>query len=228
MDPLAEYHLEDEPMLKRSALCLALLWLAGAVFAQVPTNAADVRPLLPGADAPSFEATDAYGRTFVFDPAALERPAVLIFYRGGWCPFCSLYWAELRKVEDELLALDLDLIFVSADSPAVLAEAVADTEDRPGYQLLSDASSQIAVAFGIAFQVDEATYRRYIAKSIVDLEQASGGYGHHRLPAPATFIVDRDGVIKFSYVNPDYKVRLHPEVLLAAARTMPDYRLRRN
>ncbi len=210
----------------RTTLGVVLLGLVARVTAGVPTDAADVRPLLPGAHAPAFQATDAYGQTFAFDPAALERPAVLIFYRGGWCPYCNLYWAELRKVEDELLALDLDLIFLSADSPEVLAEAVADAEDRPAYHLLSDASSEIAVAFGIAFRVADETYRRYLEHDI-DLERASG-YRHHRLPVPATFVVGRDGVIRFSYVNPDYKVRLHPDVLLAAARTMPGYRLRRD
>lgn len=41
---------------------------------------------------------------------------------------------------------------------------------------------------------------------------------HHLLPAPGVFVVGTDGVIQFSYVNPDYKKRLAPEVLLAAAR----------
>ncbi len=213
-------------MLNPHTLRALLLCLIGAAQAEVPSDAADVRPLLPGARAPAFQAINADGETYKFDPAALERPAILIFYRGGWCPYCNLYWSELRKVEDELLALDADLIFISADSPAVLAEAVAEAEDRPGYHLLSDASSDIAVAFGIAFQVDEATYRRYLQHDI-DLERISG-YRHRRLPAPATFIVGADGVIRFGYVNPDYKVRLHPEVLLAAARTMPEYRLRRD
>ncbi len=222
-------------MLKRVLLGAALAGLAVAAWGgeltdpgevAVPDDAADVRPLLPGAQAPAFRATNAYGEEFGFDPAALERPAVLIFYRGGWCPYCNLYWSELRKVEDELLALDLDLVFLSADSPAVLAEAVADSNERPAYHLLSDASSSIAVQFGIAFRVDDATYQRYLGYDI-DLERASG-YEHHRLPAPATFIVGADGVIAFSYVNPDYKVRLHPAVLVAAARTMPEYRLRRD
>jgi peroxiredoxin len=61
---------------------------------------------------------------------------------------------------------------------------------------------------------------------LVDLEKAAGGYTHHNLPVPATYIVSSDGTIRFAYVNPNYKVRLHPDVLVAAARTMPEYRLR--
>ena len=49
-----------------------------------------------------------------------------------------------------------------------------------------------------------------------DIEEASGET-HHMLPVPATFIIGRDGIIQFQYANPNYKVRLTPEVLLAAA-----------
>ena len=202
-------------------ICCGALWAA-----EVPDNADQVRPLLPGSNAPAFTATNAYGKAFNFDPANLQRPAVLIFYRGGWCPFCNLYWAEFRKVEAELLAMDLDLMFLSADSAETLAEAIADETDRPAYHLLSDASSEIAQAFGIAFRADDKTYNRYLGMKLVDLEKASG-YKHHNLPVPAVFIIGTDGVVAFQYVNPNYKVRLAPEVLVAAARAMPDYRLKR-
>ena len=184
-----------------------------------------IQPLLSGARAPEFTAKSPDGSPFYFKPGELKRPALLVFYRGGWCPYCNLHWAELRKAEEELLALDMDVLFLSADRPEILAEAY-EAEKKPEYFLLSDASSQAAQAFGIAFQVDDETYDRYLQRDIVDLEESSG-YSHHALPAPAVFIVDRDGLIKFQYVNPDYKVRLTPEVLVAAAKTMPDARLRR-
>jgi len=50
----------------------------------------------------------------------------------------------------------------------------------------------------------------------VDLEAASGNTGH-LLPYPSVFIVDKAGIIRFAYVNPDYKVRLDPAKILEAA-----------
>ncbi|MEM9533793.1 MAG: peroxiredoxin-like family protein, partial [Pseudomonadota bacterium] len=187
-------------------LLAALSW---AHAGEVPTDASEVQPLLPGTSAPKFTAATAAGETFSLDPAAMERPAVLIFYRGGWCPFCNLYWSKLREIEDELVALNQDVVFISPDRPELLAEALADEADQPTYVLASDADSSIAEAFGIAFRIDDATYERYLEYEI-DLEKSSG-HGHRQLPAPAVFIIDTDGVIKFSYVNPDYKVRLHPD-----------------
>ena len=43
---------------------------------------------------------------------------------------------------------------------------------------------------------------------------------HGILPVPAVFAVDRDGAIAFTYVNPDYKVRLPADELLEAAKTI--------
>lgn len=209
----------------RLATAAALtLSLAAEVSAEVPNDAADVRPILTGAKAPKFSATAADGSQYTFNPDALEKPAIITFYRGGWCPYCNLHWAELRKIEDQLLELGMDLIFLSADSPEVLADAVEPGEELP-YHLLSDNSTSIAEAFGIAFQLDAETVERYKGYNI-DLEAVSG-YDHHRLPAPAVFLIDLEGKVSFQYVNPDYSVRLHPDVLLAAARTMPGRELKR-
>lgn len=213
-----------EALARLAAAAALTLSIAASVQAEVPDNAADVRPLLTGAKAPEFSAVAADGSQFTFNPDALEKPAIITFYRGGWCPYCNLHWAELRKIEDQLLELGMDLIFLSADSAKVLADAVEPGEELP-YHLLSDASTSIAEAFGIAFQLDDETVERYKNYDL-DLEAISG-YDHHRLPAPAVFLVDLEGKISFQYVNPDYSVRLHPDVLLAAARTMPGRKLKR-
>jgi len=210
--------------MKRLICAFFALFYLGAVLAAVPDDARDVHPLLPGMKAPAFSAIAADGSHYAFQPGKLAKPAVIIFYRGGWCPFCQTYLSELRKVQDKIMDLGLDLIFLSADSPQTLSPAVADGA-KLRYQLLSDNSMKIAEQFGIAFHLDNKTFQRYLAYGL-DLEKASG-YQHHILPAPATFIVDTDGIIKFSYVNPDYTVRLHPDVLLAAARTMPGYDLKK-
>ena len=64
--------------------------------------------------------------------------------------------------------------------------------------------------------MDDKTIERYKGYHI-DLEESSGEK-HHQLPVPSAFVVGTDGVIRFTYVNPDYKVRVDPDVLLAAAR----------
>ena len=100
------------------------------------------------------------------------------------------------------------------DRPELLYESLEQPDI--GYRVLSDAKLHASRAFGIAFRVDDEMVERLLGWDI-DLEGASGEE-HHVLPAPATFIVGTDGAVQFQYTNPDYKRRLHPDVLLAAAR----------
>lgn len=103
---------------------------------------------------------------------------------------------------------------VSTDSPQQV-DAHRKKNDFP-FLLLSDSKMSGARALGIAFQVDDQTLAQY-KKFGIDLEAASGET-HHQLPVPAVFVIGTDGKIRFEHVDPDYKSRLDPEVLLAMAK----------
>ncbi len=180
----------------------------------LPAAAEDVRPLQAGATVPDLALLTAAGQPFALRAALRERPAVLIFYRGGWCPYCNRHLGQLQTVEADLRALGYQVLAVSPDRPGKLAESAARL--RVTYTLLSDRALAAARAFGIAFRVDDATVETYRGYGI-DLEEASGET-HHALPVPAVFLVGRDGAVRFAHANPDYKVRLAPGALLAAAR----------
>jgi peroxiredoxin len=85
-----------------------------------------------------------------------------------------------------------------------------------GYTLYSDSSLEAAGAFGIVYQLDDATLVRYKEYGI-DLEAASGR-SHHRLPVPSVFLVEAGGTIRWVYSNPDHRVRPDNDSLLKAAR----------
>ncbi len=190
-----------------------LALLAASLQAEIHPEPESIRPLLPGMQAPELALEGTDGAKVEFVPGEHGRPVVLTFYRGGWCPYCNLHLAELRTIEAALADLGFDVWFISPDRPQLLA---AGDSVEFGYTLLSDADLAAAEAFGIAFRVDEDTLRRYREFGI-DLADRSGET-HGALPAPATYLIGADGVIQFAFVNPDYTVRLAPEVLLAAAR----------
>lgn len=118
---------------------------------------------------------------------------------------------QLLQIEEQLIELGYQIIAVSADRPSKIRETF--TKHGMHYQLFSDSSAAAARRFGIAFRLDSVTVSQYSAWGL-NLEEASGER-HHILPVPALFLVDTDNVIRFTYVNPDYRVRIHPEVLLA-------------
>jgi peroxiredoxin len=194
------------------------------ITASVVTMAADqredihasadlVQPLLAGMKTPAFTVRDVQGEVFDFNGGELDKPVVLTFYRGGWCPYCNLHLSELRLAEKQLKSMGFDIWFISIDKPELLLESLDDP--GIGYTIYSDSSLDATRAFGLAFHVNDEMNKRLLSFDI-DLEKASGET-HHVLPAPATYIIGSDGIINFAYINPDYKVRLHPDVLLAAA-----------
>ncbi|MDH4020937.1 MAG: AhpC/TSA family protein [Xanthomonadales bacterium] len=195
-----------------------LMEFSAATMAQGRTDihpsADQVQPLLIGMKAPDFTVQDIENQTFRFESGAQDRPIVLTFFRGGWCPYCNLHLAELRLAEKQLKEMGFDIWFISIDSPEFLLESLDDP--NIGYTLYSDSSLNATRAFGLAFQVDDELHKKYLSYDI-DLEKASGET-HHVLPAPATYLIGTDGLINFAYINPDYKVRLHPDVLLAVAK----------
>lgn len=121
---------------------------------------------------------------------------------------------QLRAIESQIDDYGFQILGISPDQPAKLRETMA--KHRMKFHLLSDSKMAASRAFGIAYSVDDPTLR-LLAQHGIDLEAASGEK-HHELPVPAVFIVDAGGVVQFEYINPDYSVRLHPEVLLAVAR----------
>ncbi|MBW3567122.1 MAG: AhpC/TSA family protein [Proteobacteria bacterium] len=190
---------------------------------RIHASADEVQPPLVGTIAPEFSARLRDGSAFDFKPTALANPVILVFYRGGWCPYCNAQLLELRNIEAELRELGYALYFLSADSPATLSEGLdPDGADKPGYTLLADNDLNAARAFGIAFRLDEETLAMYREYGL-DLAKASGR-DHGSLPVPSVFIIDKTGKIAFHYVNVDYRQRLSPELLLTAARVSLDDR----
>lgn len=181
--------------------------------AAVPDSPEKTHPLGVGAQVPDVEVRDIDGHTVRLLDRIAAEPTVLIFYRGGWCPYCNAHLAKLKEIEPKLMKMGIQILAVGADRPEKMKETL-DKHDL-NYTLLSDAPMAAARAFGLAFKVDDATLEKYKGYGI-DLEAASG-YKHHELPVPAAYVVNRKGKILYAYSNPNYKVRIEPDTLLAAA-----------
>ena len=185
--------------------------LTGVALASAQTNSV---PLKVGDTIPDVTLRTEEDQSVSLRQLVSAKPTVLIFYRGGWCPFCNRHLQALAGIEDDLAKAGAQLLAISMDQPSKL-KATPD-RDKLHYRLLSDNEAVAAKAFGIAFKVDDATIEKYKTYGI-NLEAASGK-DHHILPHPAVFVVSTNGVIRFAHVNPDYKVRLEPSKILEAAR----------
>ncbi len=198
-------------------------FIAAAIGLALGVSAAEPRieHKQPGDSLPDVALGTADGSTLDLHEAVSEQPAVIAFYRGGWCPYCSKHLAELGRVEAQLRELGYQILAVSPDRPVKMRESLqqlADVspEEMPAYTLLSDSQMEAAKAFGIAFEVEPDVVRQY-AEYGIDLVEASGE-NHQMLPHPAIFVVSSDKVIRFAHVDPDYKTRLTGEAIVEAAK----------
>ena len=206
--------------MKRISL-LALL-LAAVSFSsmaldrtQIADDAQDVTPLLIGHKAPNTTLQTVEGDPVSLLALTMQKPSVLIFYRGGWCPYCSRQLAGLKDIETQLDELGYQIIAISPETPAQLQEQKLQT--KFSVRLLADPALDTIRGFGIGFYLPLATEKLYEMKMGITLSDDKNS-GKAVLPAPAVFILDKAGTVKFSHVNANYKERLSPELLYQAAK----------
>ncbi len=201
-----------------AALLLGSAALAADASAYVvPDDANDVQPLVAGTLAPSFTVRRADGTPYTYDPKTVDAPVILIFYRGGWCPFCNVHLGQLKEAQSTLSKRGYNVMFLSADRPEILRTSLKEETQGEviNYTLLSDSEANASRAFRVAFRVPDETAEQYKGFG-VDLDKTAGN-SQHILPVPAVYVIDKDGMIQFMHFNPDYKVRLSAEELLAEA-----------
>ncbi len=171
--------------------------LASSSIAQVIAGSAtEVAPLMNGLEVPNATLYDLDNKPVDVKEITSQNPSVIIFYRGSWCPYCNRQLAGLQEVESQIRDLGFQIIAISPDTPENMRKTVDKNELT--YTVLSDNSIEFAGKMGLAF---------------VD-------HKNRTLPVPAVYLVDTTGMVQFNYVNPNYKVRPSPELLLKAAELM--------
>ena len=201
--------------LRRFLPALAFLLVTLGLRAALAPSAAEIKPLPVGARVPAVMVKTIEGADLSLPTALAGKPTLLIFYRGSWCPYCNKHLAALAEIEPSLLALGYQILAISPDEAQGL-QAVAE-KNHLNYRLLSDHAMQAAGAFGVAFRVDEKSVQAYLGHGLA-LTPVPGEPSARWLPVPAVYVIGRDGVIRFVHTNPDYKMRLSGEAVLAAAK----------
>lgn len=181
-----------------------------SVFGQFPEKAEDISPLLIGEKIPDATLKSPEGTTQSLSVIIKQKPTILLFYRGGWCPYCNKHFSELQEIEKDITALGYQLIAISPDSPENLRGS--QEKHKLNYDLYSDANGQLIRDIGIAYQAPE----KYAGL----LNKQSGGLNPGLLPVPSVFVVDSESEILFEYINPDYSTRLKADLLLAVLKAL--------
>jgi peroxiredoxin len=170
--------------------------------------------LEPGARMPDGALLDVRGQATTLAAARDGRPAVVVTYRGAWCPYCNL---ALRAYQDQLVGplteLGLTLIAISPQRPD--GSLTMQETNSLTYTVLSDPGNQIAGQLGVLSPARSDEARAAAAAFGVDVA-AGNADGTDAVPMPTTVIVGADGTIRWIDVHPDYSSRTEPRVILDA------------
>ena len=167
----------------------------------------------PGAPMPDGDLLDTHGAATSLAQVRAEGPAVVVFYRGAWCPFCNI---ALRTYQAELVPALAErgwaMIAVSPQKPDGSLSAAQTNELT--YAVVSDPGNQLASALGILTtpSAEAAAAQQKLGLDLAE-HNADGGT---TLPMPTTVVVDATGVIRWIDVHPNYTTRSEVSDILAA------------
>ncbi|MCR8575448.1 peroxiredoxin-like family protein [Streptomyces sp. Isolate_219] len=175
------------------------------------------RALQTGDTAPRFSLPTATGDTVTLDALLSAGPVVLTFYRGAWCPYCNLALRALQRHHADITARGAQLVAIS---PQIPDESLTLTEKHSlAFDVLSDLGSDTAKQFGISFDLPDDLAVVYESFGF-DLQRVNGGHPR-TLPLPATYVIDQDATIRWTFLDTDYTTRAEPTDILAALDTLP-------
>jgi len=191
-------------------MLLATISFVANAQTAVPKTANDISPLLIGEKIPNLILKSAENKDTQLAALFKNKKTVLVFYRGGWCPYCNMHLSALAEAEKQILDLGYQIIAISPDTPENLK--ITAEKDKVKYTLLSDSKGDLIKAAGIAFEAPE----NY--KSTINVY--SNGVNTSFLPVPSVFVVNADSDILFEYISPDFKHRISSELLISVLKNL--------
>jgi peroxiredoxin len=169
-----------------------------------------------GDRAPDFSLPNSEGVTIQLSDLLTKGAVVVSFFRGNWCPFCSLELMALEGIVPTILELQGTLLSISPQTSR--NSRLTAKEKRLTHPLLIDAGNQVAQQFGIVYQVGTVLQKIHEGFN-VSIPNINGD-DSYKLPVPATFIIDRSGTIVYRFVDPDFTKRLDPIEIISVLRKL--------
>ncbi|GAB4020218.1 peroxiredoxin-like family protein [Spirosoma koreense] len=168
-----------------------------------------------GDTAPDFELTNALNKPVNLSTLLKEGPLILSWYRGGWCPYCNIQLRYLQSYLPQFKAAGATLVALSPELPD---KSLSTTEkNNLAFDVLTDYNNEVARRFRIAFTLNEALIDIY--NDFHKLENYNG-VSTNELPIPATYVIDTEGVIRYAFVDTDYRKRAEPAAILDVLKTL--------
>jgi len=171
--------------------------------AQTDTPRPQVGDIMPGFTLPA-PVAPGDAASITLSEALSDGPAVVTFFRGSWCPYCRTALSDIQDNLSDIKAMGATVIAISPERPSATEQM--DDDNDLGFFVAHDEDNALARRLGLVFTLDDATVEKYKDYGI-DLPE-SNATDSWELPVPATYVIDRDGIIRFAYDDENYRDRV--------------------
>ncbi len=185
-----------------------------AGIAEVGQSAVMQQAKRTGDQAPDFMLPSAQGPFVRLSDRLAQGPVVLVWYRGGWCPYCNRQLAAWQGMLHELNVAGGQLLALCPDLP----DSTMSTAERQGiaFPMLSDTGNVVARSYGLVYELPQAVAELYRGINL----PAYTGNRRMELPLAATYLIDSEGVIRYAHVGADYRQRAEPDEVIRQLRQL--------
>jgi peroxiredoxin len=168
------------------------------------------RALSAGCRAPTFRLADQSGTAISSENLLKRSPLVLMFYSGTWCPSCTLDLVSIDQLRPLIKSRGAEVIAISQQTAAENRQA----RNLNGIEMpiLEDPGGKVSFQFGVRWAIPEFLRDLHRAGG-VDLPKSHGD-NSWTLPIPARFVIDQNGIIVYSEINPDQTRHTDPRGIL--------------
>jgi peroxiredoxin len=164
-----------------------------------------------GDTAPNFTLKNALGNEVELYDELKKGPVVLMWYRGGWCPYCNITLHHMQKMLPEFKKNKANLIALTPEIPdkSMTTKEKNDLE----FEILSDAGNKVAKGYGVSFKLTDDVADYY--ENGFGLSDFNGNEDNE-LPLGATYVINSQGIIVYAFLDADYRNRAEPSEVLEA------------
>jgi peroxiredoxin len=168
----------------------------------------------PGEPMPPFMMPDDTGQLVSLDELVEAGPVAVMFHRGHWCPWCRISFSALARVQEDVASSQGRVVAITPERQEFAAAFKADA--RSLYPVLSDIDNGYALVLNLAIWVGPDLER--LLSELGRVLPRYQGNDAWMLPIPAVFVVDRQGIVRDRFLDPDFRRRMDINQLIEALR----------
>jgi peroxiredoxin len=184
------------------------------LVARLDVSRAGASAPAPGEPMPPFVLPDDTGELVSLEQLIESGPLAVMFHRGHWCPWCRISFTALAQVQEDVAASHSRVVAIVPERQEFAAAFKADA--RSLYPVLSDVDNGYALILNLAIWIGPD-----LERLLTDLGRVLPRYQGNdawMLPIPAAFVVDRQGLVRYRFLDPDFRQRVGISQLIDALR----------